>query len=45
MAIPLLFLRLAAKCRRNPALWPELRRMAVEGSDDGGGKYQGILFR
>lgn len=29
MAIPLLFLRLAAKCRRNPALWPELRRMAV----------------
>lgn len=29
MAIPLLFLRLAAYCRRNPALWPELRRMAV----------------
>ena len=29
MVAPLLFLRLAAKCRRNPALWPELRRMAV----------------
>lgn len=29
MIAPLLFLRLAAKCRRNPALWPELRRMAV----------------
>lgn len=29
MIAPLLFLRLAMKCRRNPALWPELRRMAV----------------
>lgn len=29
MVAPLLFLRLAVKCRRNPALWPELRRMAV----------------
>ena len=29
MIAPLLFLRLAARCRRNPALWPELRRMAV----------------
>ncbi len=29
MAIPILFLRLAAKCWRNPALWPELRRMTV----------------
>ena len=29
MAVPLLFPRLAAKCWHNPALWPELRRMAV----------------
>lgn len=29
MAVPLLFPRLAAKCWRNPALWPELGRMTV----------------